>query len=300
MLRRPMSESWSVVAVTHSGPHPELEHAQRLGRAVLAAAHRDDAVVVRAALVAVAVEHLDQLGAPGIPVDRGAALEVAARAAHAVLVEEDVGLGLRVEAPAAVDDRAGRRVAGHARIDRGRHVLSIGTSTARRRSTNSPSACSAPKPAPRNRRSDAALSRCTRATTSRDQRPPPHLVEHGHEERAPVPRTARSRVHGDADLAGRRGVDVEADVADPGARHLTDPQRRRRVREPAREPHGVVGRVDRRPRPAVADRVGVVAALEHERGVVRGRGPQHEWLMAHRAPPLRSGITRGTLRTRSR
>ena len=98
-------ESSSVVAVTHSGFMPELEHADHLRGGVLAAAHADDAVVGRAVGRAVAVEHVRRARPARVPVDLAAALEVPARAAHALVVEEDVGLGLRDQAAPAVDDR---------------------------------------------------------------------------------------------------------------------------------------------------------------------------------------------------
>jgi hypothetical protein len=88
----------------------ELQHPDGLERAVLAAADGDDAVVARPVLVAVARQDRLELQASGVPVDRHPVLEVAARAADALVVEQDVWLGLRHDATPAVADQRGSSV----------------------------------------------------------------------------------------------------------------------------------------------------------------------------------------------
>src|SRR5262249_11213226 len=82
--------------------HAELEHAQRLRGAVLAAAAWDDAVVVRAAIRAVAVQDGDQVPAPGVPVNFLAALVTPAGAADALPVDKQVRLRRRHHATFAI------------------------------------------------------------------------------------------------------------------------------------------------------------------------------------------------------
>ena len=86
------------------GVHAHLEHPDRLVSAVLATAHGDDAVVVPTGLRPVPGQDLLELDPAGVPIHLGTTLVVDARAAHTMLVEVDVGLGLRHHALGAVAD----------------------------------------------------------------------------------------------------------------------------------------------------------------------------------------------------